>query len=73
MSEVYNLIAAVKGVQSVEDVIFENRSGLIGGYTQYKYDFKQATRKGVIYPSLDPSIFELKYPNVDIEGRITTY
>ena len=26
-------------------------------------------KNGVLYPSLDPSIFELKYPNVDIEGR----
>lgn len=73
MSEVYNLIGGVTGVQSVEDVLFENRSGMTAGYTQYKYDFKQATRKGIIYPSLDPSIFELKYPNIDIEGRITTY
>ena len=32
-----------------------------------------ATRNGVVYPSLDPSIFELKYPNIDIKGRITTY
>ena len=42
-------------------------------YSRYKYDFESATRKGVIYPSLDPSIFELKYPNTDIKGRVTTY
>ena len=29
--------------------------------------------KGVIYPSLDPSIFEVRYPNVDIKGKITQY
>ena len=28
-----------------------------------------ATIDGIIYPSLDPSIFEVKFPNVDIEGR----
>jgi hypothetical protein len=22
-----------------------------------------------MYPSLDPSIFELKYPDIDVEGR----
>ena len=32
-----------------------------------------ATKKGVIYPSLDPSIFELKYPNSDINGRVIIY
>jgi len=25
---------------------------------------------GVIYPSQDPSIFEVKYPNTDIKGRV---
>ena len=55
------------------DVMFDNISGTANGYSQYKYDFGSATRKGVIYPSLDPSIFELKYPNSDVEGRVTTY
>ena len=26
----------------------------------------------VVYPSLDPMIFEVKYPNNDIQGRVTT-
>lgn len=73
ISEIYNLIGSVDGVQSVEDVRMQNEFGTADGYSQYKYDFNQATRKGVIYPSLDPSIFELKNPNTDIEGRITTY
>jgi hypothetical protein len=73
ISEIYNLIGGVDGVQSVEDVQLENKFGTADGYSQYKYDFNQATRKGVIYPSLDPSIFELKIPNTDIEGRVTTY
>ena len=32
-----------------------------------------ATRQGIIYPSLDPSIFELKFPKKDIKGKVTTY
>ena len=52
---------------------FLNKSGISLGYSQYKYDFIGATKKGVIYPSLDPSIFEIKYPNTDIKGRVTTY
>jgi len=73
ISEVYNLLGNVLGVQSVESVSFNNVSGTNVGYSQYKYDFTQATRGGVIYPSLDPSIFEIKYLNKDIKGRVTTY
>ena len=73
ISEIENLIGGVRGVQTVEKVEFINKSGTALGYSQYKYDFTQATRKEVIYPSLDPSIFELKYPNTDIQGRVTTY
>ena len=36
-----------------------------------KYNFEAATRNNTIYPSLDPSIFELKFPNTDIIGRVT--
>jgi len=73
ISEVYNLLGNVLGVQSVESVSFNNVSGTNVGYSQYRYDFTQATRGGVIYPSLDPSIFEVKYLNKDIRGRVTTY
>jgi len=34
------------------------------------YDINSATKNGVIYPSLDPSIFEVKFPNRDIKGRV---
>ena len=73
ISEIENILAGVRGVQTVEKVELQNKAGLSLGYSQYKYDFKGATKKRVIYPSLDPSIFELKYPNTDIKGRITTY
>ena len=73
ISEISNLLAGIIGVQTVEKVELENKNGLSLGYSQYKYDFAGATKKGVIYPSLDPSIFELKYPNQDINGRVTTY
>jgi len=73
ISEVKNLIGAVTGVQTVEDVRFENKNGVSLGYSQYKYGFGGATKNNVIYPSMDPSIFELKYPNTDIQGRVTTY
>ena len=72
-SEVYNLIGNVKGVQSVINVTFSNIAGEESGYSIYKYDFKTATKDGIIYPSLDPSIFEIKFPNTDIKGKIKQY
>jgi hypothetical protein len=52
----------------VVKVEITNKQG--GNYTQYGYDITGATRNNVIYPSLDPSIFEIKYPDSDIQGRI---
>jgi len=73
INEVYNVIGAVKGVQNVEHVKLVNKSGTSLGYSQYSYDFDSATINNVLYPSMDVSIFELKYPNTDITGRITKY
>ncbi len=73
ISEVKNLIGGIEGVQTVEDITFTNKSGTFLGYSQYKYGFNKATKNDIIYPSMDPSIFELKYPNTDIKGRVTTY
>ncbi len=73
ISEIANLLASINGVQTVENIKIENKNGISLGYSQYKYDFEGATRNGIIYPSMDPSIFELKYPNQDNNGSITTY
>jgi hypothetical protein len=73
ISEVKNLIGGIKGVQTVENVFFKNEFNESLGYSKYRYPIKTATRNEVIYPSLDPSIFELKNPNADIKGRVTTY
>jgi len=72
-SEIYNLIGRVRGVQSVIRVELKNLVGAENGYSKYKYDFKTATKDGIIYPSLDPSIFEIKFPNSDIKGNIKQY
>lgn len=72
-SEVINLIANIKGVQSVINVTFNNLAGQEKGYSKFRYDFKTATKNGIIYPSLDPSIFELKTPDTDIKGKIKQY
>ena len=38
--------------------------------TEYSYDINMATQKQIIYPSLDPSIFEIRYPDSDIKGQV---
>ena len=73
MSDIKNLIGAVDGVQTIETVTITNKSGTLNGYSQYIYPINLATRNEVIYPSLDPSIFEVKFPDTDIRGSVTTY
>lgn len=70
LSDVNSLLLQVKGVQSVVKVEISNKQG--GDYSLYGYDIKGATKNGVIYPSLDPAIFEVRYPDVDIQGRVIT-
>tara|TARA_R100000005_G_C4959215_1_gene176610 strand:- start:747 stop:1139 length:393 start_codon:yes stop_codon:yes gene_type:complete len=66
-------IANVEGVQSVIDVRYENKYRSEDGYSGNKYDMNEATRNDMIYPSLDPSVFEIKYPERDIIGRVVNY
>ena len=73
ISDVKNLLGAIDGVQTVETVTFTNNSGTLSGYSKYAYPIDLARRNEVIYPSLDPSIFEIKYPDTDIRGRVITY
>lgn len=70
LSSIYTLLDKVKGVQTVQKVNILNKVG--GDYSQYAYDISGATRKNIIYPSYDPCIFEVKFPDIDIKGRITT-
>jgi hypothetical protein len=61
-SDVINTLGNIKGVQSVIGVEFLNLYDTTTGYSGNVYDLNTATRNGVIYPSLDPSIFEVKFP-----------
>jgi hypothetical protein len=64
------LIDKIDGVQTVMGVNIRNLSGVSKGYSNYSYDLSMATNNGIIYPSVDPMIFELKYPQADITGRV---
>jgi hypothetical protein len=70
MRDLYITLDKIKGVQSVKSVNISNKAGTTSGYSQYAYDITGATQNQVIYPSLDPSIFEVKYPNLDIKGKV---
>jgi len=72
-SDVVTLLANVKGVQSVIGVSYSNLYNTTQGYSGNVYSLNTATKNGVVYPSLDPSIFEVKFPNQDIKGRVVSY
>ena len=67
-------MSLIDGVQNVTQLKIYNKFG--GNYSMYRYDLNVAEplnddgeKSGIIYPSVDPMIFELKYPNSDISGR----
>ena len=66
------LLDNIEGVQTVQNLQINNIAGTNSGYSQYAYDIKGATQGGIIYPSLDPSIFEVAYPGVDIGGKVVS-
>lgn len=66
------LIDNVDGVQTVKNVEIVNLTGEALGYSTYSYDTRGATVDNVVYPSIDPMIFEVKYPDVDIKGRVVS-
>ena len=70
LSSIYTLLDQEKGVQTVQKIRLINKAG--GIYSQYAYDIDGATRNNIVYPSYDPMIFEVKFPDTDIKGRITT-
>ena len=69
ISELFLLLDKIQGVQTVKNVFITNKVGESLGYSKYAYDIPGATLNGVIYPSIDPMIFEVKYPTSDIKGK----
>jgi hypothetical protein len=74
LSEITVILLQTKGVQSVVKLEITNKEDITGStYSTLGYDISGATRNGNIYPSADPSIFEVRYPDTDIQGRVVTY
>jgi hypothetical protein len=72
INNVRNVIDNIEGVQTVKKLQIVNKVGTNENYSEFAYDMRGATIDEVIYPSLDPSIFELKFPETDIQGRVVT-
>ena len=72
INNIRNVIDNVDGVQTVKKLEFINKVGESDGYSKLAYDIKGATINEILYPSLDPSVFEIKYPDTDIQGRVVT-
>ncbi len=82
LSDLAYQISLVDGVVSLvppetnnpnkELILIENKNSTVHGdtYSDNIYDMLSATKDGIVYTSVDPSIFELKFPNSDIEGRV---
>ena len=64
------LLSTVSGVQIVKNIVIKNLTGVSLGYSNFSYDLTSINSDEVIYPSIDPMIFEVKYPRQDIIGRV---
>ena len=51
-------------------ITITNKFDVASGYSGNVYDINSSIINGVLYPALDPSIFEIKYPDVDIKGKV---
>ncbi len=70
IKDLFILLDKVQGVQTVQNVEVVNLTGSSLGYSDFAYDVSGAEIDNVIYLSIDPMVFELKFPNQDIKGRV---
>ena len=72
LNNLYTVLDKVQGVQTVENINVVNKAGNIDGreYSQNSYDITSAKRNNILFPSLDPSIFEVKFPEEDIKVKL---
>jgi len=70
LKDLFILLDKVEGVQTVKNVVIVNKTGVALGYSEYAYDVVGATINNVVYPSIDPMIFEVKNFATDIKGRV---
>lgn len=71
LKELNILLDKVEGVLTVKKVKIINKTG--SGYSEYAYDIEGATINDIVYPSVDPMIFQLLNPLTDIRGRVVSF
>ena len=81
MSDIAYELSLVEGVASLaipregntdQAIVITNKDKVSEGYSGNTYDVETSGGliDGILYPALDPSIFEVKFPNTDIQGRV---
>ena len=82
LADVVSEILATEGVATVvkpfesstELISINNKWGVVSGlvYSDNIYDISPNASifNSVVYPPIDPTIFEVKYPDTDIRGRV---
>ena len=80
MSDIAYELSLVNGVASIVPpvennpnklpVVIENKFKMADGYSGNFYNIDSSLIDGVLYTALDPSIFEVKFPNSDIKGKV---
>ena len=66
-------LSVVEGVQALVNIQIKNNVSKESGYSGNEYNIEMATSNNVIYPSQDPCIFEVKFPDADIRGKVVGY
>jgi hypothetical protein len=72
IGEVENLILNTPDVEAITSISFTNVTGVRGNnvYSNYTFNPKNFIDRGYLFPPVG-GIFEIKYPNDDIVGRIS--
>ena len=72
IGEIENLILNTPDVEGITSISFVNNTGVVGNnvYSSFRYDPKNNIDRGYLFPPVG-GIFEVKYPNNDIIGRVS--
>jgi len=73
IGDLVSKMSVVEGVQAVSKIEIKNNASADSGYSGNSYNIGSATINNVVYPSQDPCIFEVKYPDKDIRGKIVGF
>jgi len=70
ISDINNVIFSVQGILSINNIKFQNISGIVNNrtYSNVTYDVSANQKQGILFPP-GGGIFECRYPEVDIIGN----